>query len=344
VRKGTSTPKGAAGRESQRGALSGRRSSAPVAGGSVAALARSEEVPTVAIEAYESWSGLRVAVHDRMGWGTLGAFLRPERHTHENPFCNSVKTSGHAPICTYTDWDRLHARLDEQPVGCIKVCPAGLVECVVPVFLEGRLACVLFAGVRTLGEGLAVDAPHYSIPRKAIRWPRGRSLPPPMGEAEARVKLEGLRQLGARLRLWWEEEGSALRASAGEGIGPIAAPRTRRVLIRGFIHDHYAQPTRLRHLAIALELSESRAAHLVRELFGQTFHKMLTEARLGAASALLHLTDATVANVAERSGFGDVSHFSRRFRKWSGLAPGRFRARRRHAGRGGSEARRQPPP
>jgi AraC-like DNA-binding protein len=287
------------------------------------------EVPTTAIEAFESWSGLRVTVHD-LG-DSIAPFLRLENVLHTNPFCEAVKASGHDPVCTYTDQDELHPAIAEEPDGRIKLCPAGLIECVIPVFLEERLAWVLFAGVRTPGEDLAVEVPNNMIPRREIHWPSGGRLPPRIGAAEAQVCLESLRQLAARLRLWWEESGRELRRQSRAGIGEGADPATRRFVIRNFVLQRYGEPTRLADLAERLGLSESRAAHVVKEVCGATFHQLLTAARLQTAAALLRLSDTTLSEVAARSGFGDLSHFSRRFRAWTGLPPGRYRAQHRRA-------------
>ncbi|MBT8468024.1 MAG: helix-turn-helix domain-containing protein, partial [Deltaproteobacteria bacterium] len=48
-----------------------------------------------------------------------------------------------------------------------------------------------------------------------------------------------------------------------------------------------------------------------------------------AASDLLRTTNDPLAAVAARVGFDDEYHFAKRFKQWSGTAPGAFRKRER---------------
>jgi AraC-like DNA-binding protein len=63
---------------------------------------------------------------------------------------------------------------------------------------------------------------------------------------------------------------------------------------------------------------------------GSSFQELMDEARRRDSVSLLQRTSLTVEEVAARLGYSDAAAFSRAFRKWHGLAPGRFRER--HAG------------
>ena len=82
---------------------------------------------------------------------------------------------------------------------------------------------------------------------------------------------------------------------------------------------------RLQDLAEVLHLSESRAGHAVKEACGETFLKLLTEARLRTAANLLHHTNLSILDVALRSGFGEISHFHRSFRERFKTSPLKYR-------------------
>ena len=285
------------------------------------------EVPAVAIEAFEAASGLRVTVHDAAGH--LLPLLRPEQSLHMNPFCEAVKDSGYDPVCSDVDWLDLHPEIVDEPEGRIKVCPAGLVECVVPLLFGGKLAAVLFAGVRRPADDLTERCRTPMVPASSIRWPS--EVATPIGEKEAQLWLECLRQLAARLRVWWAETGGRISASPGQHyIGTPTDALARYVQIRNFVRSFHAQPVTLQDLAAELHLSPSRAAHVVRQTCGMTFVQMLTSARVTTAIALLRRSALPVMEIAMLSGFGDVSHFHRTFRARTGTTPQGYRTVYQH--------------
>ena len=56
-----------------------------------------------------------------------------------------------------------------------------------------------------------------------------------------------------------------------------------------------------------------------------SFRQVLDEVRYDTARHLLRLTDMPLLQVATSLGYGDVTAFTRAFRRWSGASPGRFR-------------------
>jgi len=281
-------------------------------------------IPEAALAAYENLSRLRVTVHDLEG--TLWPFLPPERFQHMHPLCVAVKVR-HDRACVDFGVKRLRREIPTQPHGRVQVCHAGLVELVAPVFREGRLVWVLFAGPRRAGN-LPNAVRDTTPPPARTPWARGTPLPTPLDEAEAQALLEALRQLAARLRLWREElEGTGL---APKQLGPneINAPpdalATRRAQVLRFIQLRHTQQVRLADLAKLLHLSETRAGHAVREACGESFVKLLLEARLRTAAGVLRHTSAPVPEAALRAGFGDLSYFHRAFRKRFGKTPRQY--------------------
>lgn len=280
-------------------------------------------VPEQALRAFERLTGLNATVHDLAG--TLVPFLPPERFIHTHPLCTAVKVC-HAAACVDFGVHRMNREIADQPDGRVQVCFAGLVEFVVPVFMKKTLAWVLFAGPRTPGKRLHRAVRDTQPPPRPKPWPKSAKLPAPVDDDEAQAILEQLRQLAARLRLW---------ALDLEWSGaPVPSPKAyafpddfaqRRAAVRRFVHHRHAAPVKLADLAEFLKLSESRAAHAVKEVTGQTFVALLTEARLRSAAGLLRHTSLAVPDVALRSGFNDLSHFHRAFKKRFATTPHRYR-------------------
>jgi AraC-like DNA-binding protein len=77
---------------------------------------------------------------------------------------------------------------------------------------------------------------------------------------------------------------------------------------------------------IGVELGMSvRYIHKLFSLAGTTPRTWLYQVRLDRARGQLLDTDSTVAEISDRVGFRDVSHFSRAFRKRFGASPAHFR-------------------
>ena len=58
---------------------------------------------------------------------------------------------------------------------------------------------------------------------------------------------------------------------------------------------------------------------------GASYERMLARLRLGTAAHLLASTDATVLDIALDVGYSDHAHFTRAFRRWTGVPPREFR-------------------
>ena len=58
---------------------------------------------------------------------------------------------------------------------------------------------------------------------------------------------------------------------------------------------------------------------------GVSYGRLVTEARFATAVHLLQRTNATVLNIALDLGYSDHAHFTRAFRRWTGVAPREFR-------------------
>jgi len=269
--------------------------------------------PELAIGCFESWSGLTVTVHDLHG--RLEPYLASTRHWHAAPLCAAIKRSPQGTKCIAFDAVRVHADASRFPDGRIQVCHAGLVEAVHPVRRGDQLELILFAGQRSLGAGLAAARD----PQEPSPLPDGAPRPVRLGHDEAQLVLEGLRQLGARLRLWLDERTSPAVAQR------LPAPSDRRGQISQFIADRHHEGVGLDDLARGLGLSRHRTAHVVKALFQRTFIDLLTEARLRSACAMLMHTALTIPDLARRSGFGDADHFHRVFRTHLHTTPGRYR-------------------
>jgi AraC-like DNA-binding protein len=173
---------------------------------------------------------------------------------------------------------------------------------------HGTHVASLFAGC---WRDAACEPPSPPLPVSMLRaWERL----PVLEEQHARMLGEVLSALGHGL----------LHALEEERDRPVG---TRHARIEDFVRRHAHEPVRLAELARQLGLSPSRASHVVKDLFGTTFRRLLHEERLRRAHALLISTDLTVNEIADRVGYTNPYHLIRVFKKEHGMPPGRYRAR-----------------
>jgi AraC-like DNA-binding protein len=275
-----------------------------------------------AIETFERLHSVEVTVHDLKG--NISPFLRPDRFHHRSAYCLAVKAEGRTDACLSFELTRTRHDLASRPEGRIHICHAGLVEWVVPVFLGDKLNWVLFAGQRLPGPNLKSAERFPQIPWPKSPWGKAQHQLARIDEAQAQLILEHLRQLAARLRYWAVE----LNPNRARPNTTDTAPDviiTRQVAILRFVEDHYAEPVTLEMLARKLCLSESRTSHVVQQSCSMSFRELLVQKRLRVAMDLLLQSGMSVLEVALASGFEDVAHFHRLFRRRVKLTPGQFR-------------------
>ncbi|WP_310393855.1 helix-turn-helix transcriptional regulator [Hymenobacter sp.] len=118
----------------------------------------------------------------------------------------------------------------------------------------------------------------------------------------------------------------------------LPAPRpddVRRLMqARARLLADLARPPALAALAAGAGLSETRLKTLFRQVFGLSVYSYFQQARMAEARRLLQNPALSVADVGERLGFTNLSHFARLFRTAAGTTPKKFAKAQAAAGLG----------
>lgn len=93
------------------------------------------------------------------------------------------------------------------------------------------------------------------------------------------------------------------------------------------LHAHFRDPPRIRELAFAAGVHPDHLARAFRARFGVPIGAYVRRLRLDWAAARLETAELTIVQVALEAGFADQSHFTRAFKRLTGLTPAEYRGR-----------------
>ena len=109
-------------------------------------------------------------------------------------------------------------------------------------------------------------------------------------------------------------------------MGSQAAPCIPVQRAVALIQERYWDHLSLSNLARHVGMSKYRLSHRFHEVLGITFRDYLMRVRLERAKSLLANGHATITEVAQMVGFGDLPRFDKLFKRYTGATPSRYRS------------------
>lgn len=101
--------------------------------------------------------------------------------------------------------------------------------------------------------------------------------------------------------------------------------RTRLHLMMQYIHTHYSENIALEDIAASAAIGKGTALHLFQENIKITPVNYLIGYRLKQAALLLSGTEKKITVISSETGFNNVDHFCRSFKKIYGITPTDYR-------------------
>ncbi len=138
---------------------------------------------------------------------------------------------------------------------------------------------------------------------------------------------------------WYISTKSPLRNPAGKVIGlagvmyPVESPAKQKEIFRELlpvirhIDKHYTEPISMQAMAELAGLSATHFNARFREVLRMPPSQFLLSRRVEHARRLLTETSKELGEIAIDSGFYDQSHFTKRFRRVTGITPKEYRKR-----------------
>jgi AraC-like DNA-binding protein len=138
---------------------------------------------------------------------------------------------------------------------------------------------------------------------------------------------------------WFNSSKVPLRDESGEVIGiagvryAIETPEDREKQFRGlapvirYLEENYTSSVPMSAMARLAGISSTHFNRQFTFLFGMSPTRFVHSLRVEKARQLLIHTDESVGGIALETGYHDQSHFTRHFRRLTGITPGQFRSR-----------------
>lgn len=148
----------------------------------------------------------------------------------------------------------------------------------------------------------------HEVQNKVNEHTSGRLYVEPADDEEVRIILNVMKSIPPK-----EKEDS-------EVINSFLATRALR-----YVRENYDRKLTLDMVAKALYVSPCYLSKILNKNIGKSFTDILNETRCVHAKQLLRNPALRICDVAEMVGFSDVAHFSRVFKKMTGISANEYR-------------------
>jgi AraC-like DNA-binding protein len=239
----------------------------------------------------------------------------------EGPLCRLIHTtSAGRSACRHCTL--AHCRTAADAHGLEQyVCHAGLIDFVVPIYVEARLVAYFSCG-QLLPE-----------PPSSRLWPRYRKLAKRfrLDPAEVRVayfatpslsqsKLDQVNRLLAFFAEYFREVGRRVKQKPQPSFKAIERARD-------YVESHFREPIRIQDVSKHVGMSPGYLSTLFSHYEGVTLVRFLQQTRITEARKRLEKPAYTVTEIAYEVGFNSVTHFNRVFKKLVACSPSQYRQR-----------------
>jgi len=115
-------------------------------------------------------------------------------------------------------------------------------------------------------------------------------------------------------------------------LGRFKTGNKRIATVHEYLMNNYREEVNLKKLAELVNMAEGSLCRFFKENTGTTLFEYLNQIKTDFACKLLMDPDLSILEVCLDSGFNNLSHFNKQFRKTSGVTPSEYRKRFKELG------------
>ncbi|MBP1988745.1 helix-turn-helix domain-containing protein [Paenibacillus eucommiae] len=123
--------------------------------------------------------------------------------------------------------------------------------------------------------------------------------------------------------------GFALAGAAANAVNEKGLSSTSQVdvahEIEGKLRSSVCSKGVITDIAKEQNLSRSQCSKIFTQVYGMSPRQYLSDIKLNQAKKLLLSSELTIEAISDELGFTSLSHFSRQFKRWTGVSPNQFR-------------------
>jgi AraC-like DNA-binding protein len=121
---------------------------------------------------------------------------------------------------------------------------------------------------------------------------------------------------------------SNIQLASKEYLRMKFTPANKRVaIIHDYLMNNYREEVNLDRIAALVNMAKGSLCRFFRDVMGVTLIDYLNRLKVDFACKLLMDPDLSIMEVAFDSGFNNISHFNKQFRKITGISPSGYRKR-----------------
>lgn len=267
----------------------------------------------ILIECIERNTSVHICIHDLSGILENDILtINKLNRIHSSPVCNIAKATQKGLRLCFSCKSLSIKKAIEGACAYVGTCPLGLTEITLPVFIGGRIMCIIYIGNLNC-DGKTINEKINRV--SALTGADKNKLLNAVPKESSIADVEGFIEAASIIKNYI----TLIYSSKKISVHPAVPPAVRA--LADYAKKYYANDLSLKMLSKLYYLNDNYLGRLFKKHMGKSFSQYLNEIRIFHACELLGRGDVKIISAALSSGFNNVTYFNRIFKKIMSITP-----------------------